>query len=58
MLFLIFKNNIALKTHEIFLKPEYFADSSEQLVYDEIKSYFEKLHEAQYNPSFSYFAKW
>ena len=25
-----------------FLKPEYFADSSEQLVYDEIKSYFEK----------------
>ena len=25
-----------------FLKPEYFADSSEQLVYTEIKSYFEK----------------
>ena len=25
-----------------FLKPEYFADSSEQLLYDEIKSYFEK----------------
>ena len=25
-----------------FLKSEYFADSSEQLVYDEIKSYFEK----------------
>ncbi len=25
-----------------FLKPEYFADSSEQLVYNEIKSYFEK----------------
>ena len=25
-----------------FLKAEYFADSSEQLVYKEIKSYFEK----------------